>query len=146
MTDSIRTHPTPREVFAKMQRLTLHQDSDLADLYAEDGVHEWPFPLPGAPRRLEGRDQIHAFFSRVVGESPIVFDSFHDVLIHDTGDPEVIVAEYDLTGKVIATGRPFRFSYILVLKVREGRIVELRDYLNPQAMVEAMTAPDGGNG
>ena len=32
------------------------------------------------------------------------------------------------------------FSYILVLRVRDGQIVSLRDYLNPQAMA---TAADG---
>jgi uncharacterized protein len=135
---------TPRDVFARIQHLTLHRDFDIADLYAEDGVHEWPFSPPGAPRRLEGRERIRAFFSRLEETPNITFDAFHDVVIHDTTDPEVIVAEYDLTGTVAATKNPFRFSYVLVLRARGGLIVELRDYLNPAAMAEAMAAPPGG--
>jgi ketosteroid isomerase-like protein len=50
--------------------------------------------------------------------------------------PEVIIAEYDIEGE-IKDGDPFVFSYVLVLRVRDGQIVELRDYLNPLAMTEA---------
>lgn len=61
--------------------------------------------------------------------------------MHDTADPEVLIAEYDIHGTVLATNRPFVFSYALMLRVRDGRIVHLRDYLNPLAMSRVAGAP-----
>jgi ketosteroid isomerase-like protein len=129
---------SPRQVFERIQHISLHRDTPVADLYAVDGVHEWPFPFPGAPRRLSGQDEIRGFFSRVAGSTRFEFREFRDVVVHETTDPEVIIAEYDIRGQVTDTGRPFVFSYILVLRVRDGRIVSLRDYLNPAAMSEAV--------
>lgn len=130
---------SPREVFAHIQQATLHGGA-ITELYAEDAVHEWPFPLPTAPRRLVGRKQISAFFDRIRtgGAGKFDFEEFTNVAVHDTGDPETIVAEYDIRGSVIATGRPFVFSYVLVLRVRDGQIVSVRDYLNPHAMSQAL--------
>jgi uncharacterized protein len=128
---------SPRQVFERIQHISLHRDAPVADLYAPDGVHEWPFALPGVPRRLSGQDQIRAFFSRAAGAGRFEFHEFRDVVVHETADPEVIIAEYDIHGQVKDTDRTFVFSYILVLRVRDGQIVSLRDYLNPLAMADA---------
>lgn len=138
MSTASQTEPlSPRQVFERIQHISLHRDAPVADLYAPDGVHEWPFALPGVPRRLTGQEEIRAFFSRAAGASRFEFHEFRNVVVHETADPEVIIAEYDIHGQVTTTGRSFVFSYILVLRVRDGRIVSLRDYLNPLAMNEA---------
>lgn len=54
-----------------------------------------------------------------------------DVTIHQTTDPEVIVAEYELHGEMIATGEPFSARYAMVITVRDGHIVHARDYADP---------------
>ena len=141
MPDTVSSAPlSPLEVFARIQDSTLRgRGIDFA--YAEDGVHEWPFPPPGAPRRLSGRAEITAYFDRLIGSGRagmLHFEEFADVVVHDTTDPEVIIAEYDIRGTIAGTGKPFVFSYILVLRVRDGQIVSLRDYLNPLAMSEAL--------
>jgi uncharacterized protein len=143
MTDTPPPAPlTPREVFARIQDSTL-QGRGITATYAEDAVHEWPFPLPGAPQRLSGKDHITAFFDQVRGgaASGLQFEEFANVVVHDTTDPEVIIAEYDIHGMITTTGKPFVFSYILVLRVRDGQIVSLRDYLNPLAMSAALGRP-----
>ena len=38
---------SPRQAFERIQHISLHRDAPVADLYAPDGVHEWPFALPG---------------------------------------------------------------------------------------------------
>lgn len=135
---------TPRDVLERIQHAALTSDASLSDLYAADAVHEWPFPFPGAPARLAGRDQIKAWSERMrAGGSRFRFERFDNVIVHETADPEVIIAEYDIHGQVTATGQPFAFSYILVLRVRDGQIVHLRDYLNPLAMTRAASAPPG---
>jgi uncharacterized protein len=130
---------TPREAFARIQDFTLH-GKDITNLYADDAVHEWPFHMPGGPQRLAGHAEITAFFDSVrAGNTPLRFEEFTNVVIHDAADPEVLIAEYGLRGTVVPTGKPFNFSYILVLRVHDGKIVFVRDYLNPLAMTEALT-------
>jgi len=57
--------------------------------------------------------------------------------IHETQDPEVIVAEFDYAGTVIETGEPFTVPCVFVLRVRDGLIVESRDYIDHVAMARA---------
>jgi ketosteroid isomerase-like protein len=52
-------------------------------------------------------------------------------VIHETADPEVIITEYDLHGRLVATGAPFVLSYLMVMTVRDGEIVHTRDYTDP---------------
>jgi ketosteroid isomerase-like protein len=63
--------------------------------------------------------------------------------VHQTGDPEVVVAELELRGTVRGTGRPFAFPSVGVIRVRDGRIVAYRDYYNPRAVPEALAASGG---
>ena len=52
------------------------------------------------------------------------------ITVHETADPEVIVAEFRYEGTVVETGEPFTIPGIFVLRVRDGKIVESRDYLD----------------
>jgi ketosteroid isomerase-like protein len=138
MTDSTgAVTTTPREVFECLQRQVLERGGEgMADLMAIDGVVEWPFAGPGAPRRLEGREAIRSFVS---GSRVRVLElqELRSVAVHETHDPEVIVAEVEARGRVVATDRPFRLSAIMVLRARNGEIVSYRDYTNPLAAAEA---------
>jgi ketosteroid isomerase-like protein len=58
-------------------------------------------------------------------------------VVHQTADPEVIIVEQEAAGTVTTTGRPFTLPNIIVLKVRDGQIVHLRDYVNILAVAEA---------
>ena len=60
------------------------------------------------------------------------------MLVRRTTDPEVIVAEWDYDGLVTTTGRMFRVSNIQVSRVRNGKIVESRDYHNHALMANVM--------
>ncbi|WP_210745096.1 nuclear transport factor 2 family protein [Nocardia flavorosea] len=46
--------------------------------------------------------------------------------VHETADPEVVVYEFSYVGS--ANGRPFSIPCIFVARVRDGLIVESRDY------------------
>jgi uncharacterized protein len=108
----------------------------LADFYAEDAVIEIMFPPPGIPARTQGREVLRARFA--ASAQVMAFDKVDAVVIHETQDPEVVVAEYELHGHVIATGREFVFRYIMVVQVRDGLIVSSRDYGNPLAGAQAL--------
>ena len=53
--------------------------------------------------------------------------------MHETVDPEVVIAEFDYTARGVT------FANIQVLRVRDGLIVETRDYHDPAAIREAMS-------
>jgi uncharacterized protein len=54
-------------------------------------------------------------------------------MIHETADPEVIVAEYELHGEMAGPGEAFSVRFAMVVTVRDGRIVHSRDYSDPIA-------------
>ncbi|MDX6328129.1 MAG: hypothetical protein QOI83_512 [Streptomycetaceae bacterium] len=98
---------------------------DLAELYAKDTVVEMPFAKP-VPGRLEGREAVRRHFAGAAG-LPIEF-RVRDLVVHETGDPEVIIAEFSYAGRVISTGRAFVAANAQVIRVRDGLIVSSRDY------------------
>jgi len=127
---------SPRQVF---ERLLLDVSSqhwtDVPSLYAENAVVEHPFALP-APGRLEGRDQIRAHFD-AARSMPLDLE-VSNVTIHQTSDPEVVVGEFDYTGRVTTSRRTFRVANIIVMRVRDGEILSSRDYHNHAAIADAM--------
>lgn len=114
------------------QRLKAADMSGFADLFAEDGVFEYPFDVPGMPSRLVGREAIrrHVVESRRDIRSLVSIDDIEST-VHRTTDPNVVITESDVTGTTLATGEPFRFrSGVSVVTVRDGEVVGFRDYMN----------------
>jgi ketosteroid isomerase-like protein len=113
----------------------LDQSPDgIADLFAPDGVFEYGFTVPGMPRRTEGQEEVRRGLRQMLGR--FRFEEYRNVRIHQAADPEVVVVEHDIAGTIVATGRPHVMSYVYVLRVRDGRIVHLRDYANLLAAAE----------
>jgi ketosteroid isomerase-like protein len=115
---------SPRAVFERLIRgISEGRWHDLADLYAEDAVVEQPF-VSAAPGRIEGREAVRAHFAGAAGMGLRLVA--RDVVIHETADPEVIVAEFDyeITGGEGTTTA----ANIQVLRVRDGLITATRDY------------------
>jgi uncharacterized protein len=138
---------SPRAVVDQALQFVLDYDlNGYLELFAANGSLEFPFAPPGVPARMKGRDQIGAALLplweqaweagwRSTGYSPIV--------VHETLNPEVVIAEFDLYGEVATTKETLQMSFIHVYRVRDGRIVWLRDYWNPQALsgqLEATTS------
>ena len=104
-----------------------------ADMFAADGVMELPFAPHGVPRRLEGREAIRRFLipaGEAAKRSGRRILGYSNVIVHETTDPDVIVVEFDLHG-ASDTG-PYQYAYIQVMRVRDGEIALLRDYIDPR--------------
>lgn len=126
---------TPREALASYHRAMLDKSADaLADLYAADAVHEFPFTAPGFPPCYEGREAVRTGYRAVWGASPVRIDEVRTVSAYETDDPEVIVAEHVVAGRLPATGTAFTIPGLLVLRVRDGLITHVRDYMDTAAL------------
>ncbi|WP_030275855.1 nuclear transport factor 2 family protein [Streptomyces sp. NRRL B-24484] len=127
---------SPREVFhALLDGITAGRFSELAELYAEDAVVETVFE-PVGPRRFEGRAVLAARFAEVGAASPLELAAAN-VVVRETDDPEVVVAEFDYRAHHRVTGKRFEVANIQVLRVRDGRIVHSRDFHDHLALVAA---------
>jgi uncharacterized protein len=127
---------TPRDVLDRLIRgISAGRWEELDQLYAEDAVVNYPFALPGGPARLAGRPAIRRYFA-AVARSPLELRA-QNVVVHETTDPEVIIAEWDYDVSVTTTGSSFRVANIQVSRVRDGQIVTSRDYHNHSVLAEA---------
>lgn len=139
MPDTASTDLKPREVLARYQRAMLDKSADdLADLYAVDAVHEFPFLFPGMPERYEGREEVRAGYRAAWDASPAQPQEIREVAVHENTDPEVIVVEQIVSGTLTTTGKPFSFPGLLVIRVRNSQIVHVRDYMDGLGVAHAM--------
>jgi ketosteroid isomerase-like protein len=103
---------------------------------AEDIVIRLPFAPPGVANELRGRAQGMEALSAIwkVKES---FD-WHDVLIRTTEDPELflVTARSDV---LLRSGQHYANSYVMLTRVRGGKIIEHVEYFNPLPVIEAFT-------
>jgi ketosteroid isomerase-like protein len=125
--------PTAREVAElARQRLAATDMSGFVDLFAEDALFEYPFGFPGAPSELRGKEAIrtHLVESRRGIKSRIEVTEFNAV-VHDTTDPAVVIAVWEVVGTTLSTGQSHRFSSgVGVITVHDGEITHYRDYTN----------------
>jgi uncharacterized protein len=124
---------SPSEVFlALVNGVADGRWEELPDLYAEqtDVIH--PFDPLRAPA-LRTREELREHFTPT-SAGPALHRRAANITIHQTTDPEVIVAEFEYQGTVAGTGEPFALPGIFVLRVRDGEIVSSRDYFDHLAM------------
>ena len=117
----------------------------MSRLYAVDAVHEFPFTAPGVPSRLEGRDAIVNWITTGWKASPLKYERYRTLAIHDTASPETIIVEQEALGTSASAGE-FALPNIVVLTVRHGQIAYLRDYVNVLAAAAAMGSDGPGPG
>jgi ketosteroid isomerase-like protein len=130
---------SPRHVFERLlHTIAARAWGDLPALYAEDALVELPFHLP-SPLRIEGREALRAHFADAAN-LPLEIEP-HNVVIHDTRDPELIVGEFDYTGRLTTSGRTFSVANVIVMRVRDGQIMSSRDYHNHAALAAALSEP-----
>ncbi|MGW1159916.1 nuclear transport factor 2 family protein [Streptomyces sp. NPDC002513] len=131
--------PGPLGILTRYRRAILDRSADdLADLYAVDAVHEFPFLFPGMPARFHGREEVRAGFQAAWAASPAVPEQVLEVAVHMSTDPEVITVEQTVTGTVAATGKPFAFPGLVVMRVRGGALVQVRDYMDGLGVARAL--------
>ena len=108
------------------------QVDELSRMYAEQTDVRHPFaPMGDTPLRT--RDALRRHFADAQAQG---IDQFEPVgHVHETADPEVVIFEFSYVGS--ANGRRFAVPCIFVTRVRDGLIVESRDYGDHLGMARA---------
>lgn len=135
---------TPQEVFRQLvDGVCERRYDDLPDLYAEQTDVRHPMS-PFGDKPLLSRDDLRKHFGGAATTvAPVIDFTAQNVIVHETADPEVIVAEFEYRGTMLATGEAFTAPCIFVLRVRDGQIVESRDYVDHVTMARVRGQVDG---
>jgi ketosteroid isomerase-like protein len=129
-------HRKPRDVFlALVKGICEERLDDVLALYAEKTDVSHPFDaLRG--HGFSSRAELREHFSRRPSRQPVKIHPAN-ILIHETADPEVIVAEFDYAGTNLETRQGFSYRCVFIMRVRNGEIVESRDYVDHLSSAEA---------
>jgi uncharacterized protein len=129
------TSPTPREVFLRLVEgvaaaVRTGDTAALPALYAEATDVRHPMH-PGRIAPLTSREALARHFGAGGDDyEPTMIYEAENIVVHETADPEVIVAEFEYRGRVLATDEAFAVPCVFVMRIRDGLIVESRDYVD----------------
>lgn len=129
---------THREIFERyLYAGAISRNPDaVAAMFTEDGVYDAPLAPEGhlLHRRLVGRDAIRAGISAYHQQpayQAAVNPARSALVLHDTADPDVFIAEIDAAFDE-AGGRRTTMSLVQIFRLRDGQIAMLRDYFSEQ--------------
>ncbi len=118
---------TPRQVAEKLVTgISERRFEEVPKLYAEDCVVEVPYATAAAAARIEGGAAIREHFGHA-DAVPFRLRA-RDLVVHETEDPELVVAEWDYEVTATMTGRTGIVANVQFLRVRDGLIVHSRDF------------------
>jgi uncharacterized protein len=106
------------------------------DSLADDVVFDFVITVPDYPRHVVGRDNIIELY-RGYG-STFFLDKCDDLRVHHSPSTSTVVLEYSSHGQVVATGYPYGNRYISVVTIKDRKVTQWRDYLDPLRVVAAL--------
>jgi uncharacterized protein len=133
---------TPEDTFralldgaCRLQNGDRGQVDTLAEFYADETDVRHPMaPLGDTP--LRSREALREHFA-AAGSAGLAGFRVEDVRVHHTADPEVVIGEFTYRGDA-----GWSAPCIIVLRIRDGLIVESRDYIDHLALARATTTLD----
>jgi uncharacterized protein len=109
---------------------------ELIEYFAADSVMELPFAPGRMPKRYDGKDAILGF-QRFARDSFSSFSMAVDA-VHETADPDVVIAEHHSRGVVAANGRTYENRYCTIFTFdAAGKVVSWREYYDAGVVVRA---------
>jgi hypothetical protein len=138
MTDDESIRLETLSLMQQYQRLlTEARFGEWIELWADDGVCEFPFASPGRPRLLQGKEQILAYMTAY--PSRIFIEGVDKLRVHPALDPNVVVVEMTIKGRAVETDKPYNQQYVIVAETRDGKLTHYREYWNPLVLDEALS-------
>ena len=102
---------------------------------ADDLVIRLPYAPPGVLAEMRGFNEARDTLAHHWGTKQSF--EWHDVAIRATEEAGLYVTTAR-SEVVLATGAPYRNSYVMLTRVREGRVVEHNEYFNPLPIIEML--------
>lgn len=131
------TMPTAAQILRKSLDTFLAKDmKGWTELCADDVVAEFPFAPDGSPGRIEGKAALYDYLRGY--PDAIAIAALPTLTVYSTDDPNRAVAEWSASGTVLSNGNPYEMRYATFVTVRDGLIVNYREYWNPLAFMTAM--------
>jgi len=106
------------------------------DTFAQDARFQSLYDFPGWPMMIRGRVGLMDALSGYGNN--IKLESSDGLVVHRTQDRRVVILEYAVHGKIVATGVPYDNRFISVVTIENRRIVQWRDYMDSLAPWLAM--------
>jgi ketosteroid isomerase-like protein len=117
----------------------LADGEDYFDLLSDDVVFEYVISVPGYPRRVEGRQNVIDLY-RGYDDYMTVHTADNLRAYRDT-EASVAVLEYEVHGESAQTGRPYNNRFVSIITVKNNKVTQWRDYLDPIAVFDATGWP-----
>jgi len=109
------------------------------DILADDVVYEVLYDFPGWPRVVQGRTELMVLFRGYVDN--IALQSADKLTTHKADDGRFVVIEYEVHGKILATGKNYDNRFCSIVRIENRKIAHWRDYMDSLAAWNALTAP-----
>jgi uncharacterized protein len=107
------------------------------DILTDDVVYEVRYDFPGWPRVIQGRADLMTLFRGYV--EGIALRSADRLITHKTDDGRVVI-EYEVHGKILATGAKYNNRFCSIIQIENRKIAHWRDYMDSLAAWNALTA------
>lgn len=103
---------------------------------SDDIVFQFPFAPVGTVTEVRGIENLTKYLSTVGGL--IAFDSLSDPIVHPSQDGETFTVEVTCKGRGKITTERYDQTYVSLIRVRNRKIVQYRDYWNPLILLDAV--------
>lgn len=107
------------------------------DTIAKDALFEFLYEFPGWPRIIRGRANLMDAYSGY-GDN-IKLRSADQLVAHVSGDNKVVILEYEVHGKALATGKAYDNRFVSIITLKNRKIVRWRDYMDSLAAWTALS-------
>jgi ketosteroid isomerase-like protein len=107
------------------------------DTVAENAVFEFMYNFPGFTNKIEGREAYMNWF----GGYSNILHSADNLRVYKSTQPNIIILEYEVHGKVPHTGKPYDNRFCSVITIDNKKIIHWRDYMDSLAVMLSVT-PD----
>ena len=136
MTDD-ETRQVNLSLMERYQALLLeHRFDEWIELWAEDGICEFPFARPERPRLLQGKAAILSYMTAY--PSWFTVEGVDELRVHQGLDPSVVIVEMKIKAHAVETGKRYDQQFVIVAEAREGKLSHYREYSNPLVSAEAL--------
>jgi ketosteroid isomerase-like protein len=108
------------------------------DTFAEDATFESRYHFPGWPVSIRGRANLMAALAGY-GKT-IKLHSGNALVVHRSQDSRVVILEYEVHGKILASGARYDNRLISVVTIENRKIIHWRDYMDSLAAWTALNS------